>query len=113
MTVDQYTFSLEEIARASGKYEQYVFKNVVYARLQSSELSQEVQDIFNKATSIEDGYSYEEQPPISSELNSALKHLSIADSVGPYDSYDTYTEYQSMNVQYDGIWYEMDFEIYV
>ena len=111
MTLDQYTFSCEQVASSKSALEAYARETLPHARMSSSSVSDSEREILDAVTSKQDGYQYAEEPPASESLESILEPLGITQYLKDYEEYSEQTLFAFSIAEYEGQWYEFEFVV--
>lgn len=106
------TFSIEPVADSFEQYQVYAKETFPDARFSNVDLSADATEILETAIDIDEGFAYEEKPPLSDALEEVLDHLTITEYLEPHDSYDDVTWFNDALAEYRHRWYEFTLIIY-
>ncbi|APW97933.1 hypothetical protein CHINAEXTREME_09145 [Halobiforma lacisalsi AJ5] len=110
------TFTVEPVAESYTEYRQYAEDTYPDVRFSNVDLSEGAAEVLDEATRVNltppDESVYKEKPPLSSELEEVLEHLTIAEYLEPHDAIDDSMHFYNAVAEYGGQWYEFDLSVY-
>lgn len=106
------TLSIEPVADSRAAYERYARETLSDARYTVDSLSESAVSVLDEATSREQGFSYEEEPPLSEKLEAVLEPLGITGELREHDEYEQTRWFNDALAEYRGQWYRIDLAVY-
>lgn len=105
-------FTAEPVGESFDEYREYAEENYPDSRFSNVDLSEEATEILDTAIGIDEGFAYEEEPPLSEALEEVLDHLTITEYLEPHDTYEHSTWFRDALAEYRNRWYEFTLVIY-
>lgn len=106
------TISAEPVATSHSEFEDFTRDELAEVDFSNVDLSEGARSIVVDVTDVRSAYSYEEEPPLSDDLEEVLEHLGIADDLEPHEEYDEYTLFNRALAGYHGSWFNFELMVY-